>query len=106
MNPFVRKEIFKAQERKFNEHQRNPSAGNLISIDINNQYFKTTNMSQSLMTVPQAQIRPGIPIKKEVMQFEPGPDETSSEEGYLAKTKRKKSTTKFVTRSASVDIYK
>lgn len=52
MNPFVRKEIFEAKERSFIENQRNTSAGNLVNIDINNQYFKTTERNSGLMTVP------------------------------------------------------
>ena len=53
------------------------------------------------MTVPQAQMRPGLPQQKEVQQFMP--DDSSSDGGYLAKTKRKPS--KSIARSASVDVY-
>jgi hypothetical protein len=90
MNPFVRKEIFKAQERQFFENKRhNQSVGNLISIDINNQYFKTSNMqnfsSGGLVTVPSAPKRPGVPGKtgkKEVIHDDP--NESSSEDLYVA----------------------
>ena len=53
------------------------------------------------MTVPQAQMRPGLPQQKEVQQFMP--DDSSIDDGYLAKTKRKPS--KSIARSASVDVY-